>query len=267
MPGSDAPAARVPLGRAPRVLNAGVGIHGVGAAHDRFRLPHLWQLHLYGYTAEYAVDGTRMPIGPDTVSLVPPNTVVDYWYRGRSEHLYVHFDLPGAEGEDGPVHEIPVVQQAGETAGFLGALLTRAIRGHREGGAPAASAHAWSALWTLAELARRAAPVRHPAVEAATAYIEEHLADPLTVAGIARRCGVSHNHLTRLFAAEVGTTPVGYIRDRRMRRAHHLLAASTLPVATVAALVGIGDLQAFNKACRRAFGAPPRAIRAGLGGG
>lgn len=46
----------------------------------------------------------------------------------------------------------------------------------------------------------------------------------------------------------------------------YLLRESTLPIATIAtiaALVGIPDLQAFNKACRRELGASPRAIRAG----
>ena len=46
-----------------------------------------------------------------------------------------------------------------------------------------------------------------------------------------------------------------------MKRAHHLLTASTLPIASIAATVGIPDLQAFNKACRRTLGAPPRAVR------
>jgi transcriptional regulator GlxA family with amidase domain len=78
---------------------------------------------------------------------------------------------------------------------------------------------------------------------------------------VARHCGLSHNHLTRLFTAQLESTVVGYIRDRRMRRAHHLLTASTLPIASIAATVGIPDLQAFNKACRRTLGAPPRSVR------
>jgi transcriptional regulator GlxA family with amidase domain len=72
---------------------------------------------------------------------------------------------------------------------------------------------------------------------------------------------VSHNHLTRLFRAETGSTVVGYVQARRMARARHLLTSSTLPIPAVAASVGIPDLQAFNKTCRRERGASPRAIR------
>jgi transcriptional regulator GlxA family with amidase domain len=48
-----------------------------------------------------------------------------------------------------------------------------------------------------------------------------------------------------------------------MERARHLLRESTLSIPAVAAAVGIGDLQAFNKTCRRELGASPRAVRAG----
>jgi AraC family transcriptional regulator len=56
---------------------------------------------------------------------------------------------------------------------------------------------------------------------------------------------------------------VGWIRQRRMARSRHLLTATTMSIPAVAASVGINDLQAFNKACRRELGASPRAVRAG----
>ncbi|WP_344144381.1 helix-turn-helix domain-containing protein, partial [Kribbella yunnanensis] len=91
--------------------------------------------------------------------------------------------------------------------------------------------------------------------------IEANLARPVTVAAVARIAGVSHNHLTRLFQAETGSTVIGYLRRRRMTRARHLLVSSTLSIPAVAASVGIPDLQAFNKACHRELGASPRSIR------
>jgi transcriptional regulator GlxA family with amidase domain len=101
----------------------------------------------------------------------------------------------------------------------------------------------------------------HPAVAAAIAYIEANLAQPLTIPALARMAGVSHNHLTRLFHAETGLTVIAYIRGRRMARARHLLVSSTLSIPAVAASVGIPDLQAFNKACRRELGGSPRTVR------
>jgi AraC-like DNA-binding protein len=52
--------------------------------------------------------------------------------------------------------------------------------------------------------------------------IELRLGEPIGVASLAQQLDISHNHLTRLFQAEVKTSVVGYIRQRRMERARHL---------------------------------------------
>ncbi|MEU9702267.1 helix-turn-helix transcriptional regulator [Streptomyces sp. NPDC047981] len=250
----------VPLDEPPQVASLGVGVHGTTNRVDVFRLPDLWQLHLYRYTAELVVDGVLHVVRPGHVSLVPPGAEVRYRYRGRSEHLYAHLRLPGA----GDRADVPVVQDAGARTPDLSELLLRAIalapRSPRR-----ADAEVWSVLWELAELAEPAGREKgpHASLAAAVAHIESHLAERLLVPEVARAAGVSHNHLLRLFRAETGTTVVAYIRQRRMERARHLLRESTLSIPAVAAAVGIDDLQAFNKACRRELGASPRGVRAG----
>ncbi|RKN07906.1 AraC family transcriptional regulator [Streptomyces radicis] len=248
----------VRLDEPPRVVGIGVGVHGTASAHDTFRLPDLWQLHLYRYTARLIVGDTPYTIRPGHVSLVPPGTLVRYQYRGRSEHLYAHLRLPLT----GEPRQVPAVQDAGAHAATLSAQLLQAIAAAPQ--APArTTAEIWSALWRVAHLpAPDAEGGGHRAVAAAMAHIESRLAEPLTVPVVARAAGVSHNHLTRLFRAETGDTVVAHIRRRRMERAGHLLRATTLPIRSVAASVGIGDLQSFNKICRRELGASPRTIRA-----
>jgi AraC-like DNA-binding protein len=246
------------LGEPPAVVNIGVGVHGVASRTDIFRLPELWQLHLYQYDADLTVDGTAHTIRPGRVSLVPPGTTVRYRYQGRSEHLYAHLRIAPA----GAPRTVPVMQEAGPEFPILSSLLLNAIAA-----APGAPEHTraeiWTALWRIARLTPPTATSRgpHPAVGTAIAHIEARLAAPLTIPEIARAAGISHNHLTRLFRAETGTTVVAYIRHRRLQRAHHLLRASTLSIPAVAASVGIPDLQAFNKACRRELGASPRVLR------
>lgn len=246
------------LGEPPVVADLGVGVHGLASRTDVFRLPELWQLHLYQYDAELTVDGTAHLIRPGRVSLVPPGTTVRYRYQGRSEHLYAHLRIAPV----GPPRTVPVVQDTGPELPTLSGLLLRAVAA-----APATPEHTraeiWTALWRIADLRPAATPPNgpHPAVTTAIAHIEAHLATPLTVPEIARAAGISHNHLTRLFRTETGTTVVAYIRRRRLERAHHLLRASTLSIPAVAASVGIPDLQAFNKACRRELGSSPRALR------
>ncbi|ONI87678.1 AraC family transcriptional regulator [Saccharothrix sp. ALI-22-I] len=241
----------------PVVVNLGVGVHGVGNRRDEFLLPELWQLHLYGYTAELTVGGTTHPIRQGHVSLVPPGAQVSYRYRGRSEHLYAHLRLPGK----GEALTVPVMQDAGADTPLLAGLLRHAIAVAPSVPAMAA-AEVWTVLWRVARLTASGKP--HSAVGAAIAHIEANVSEPLAVPDIAAAAGVSHNHLTRLFRAETGDTVVAYIRRRRLERARHLLRESTLPIPAVAAAVGFTDLQSFNKACRRELGAPPRAVRAGV---
>ncbi|GAA1196741.1 AraC-like DNA-binding protein [Kitasatospora gansuensis] len=248
------------LDEPPTLAAVGIGVHGPAGRVEVFSLPDLWQLHLYGYDADLTVDGTEHTIRPGRVSLVPPGTEVRYRYRGRSEHRYVHFRL----GTGGAPTSIPVIQSAGPELAFLEAQLQQALTAWPHTPARAV-AEVWGALWRIAGLAparERTAQDFHPAVAAAVALIEARLTEPLTVPEIAKAVGVSHNHLTRLFRAATGETVVGYLRARRMERARHFLCATTLSIPAVAASVGIPDLQAFNKTCRRELGASPRGIRA-----
>ena len=248
------------LDEPPGVAAVGIGVHGHAGHVDVFSLPNLWQLHLYGYEADLTVNETAHVIRPGRVSLIPPGTTVRYRYRGRSEHLYVHLRL----GSAGSPLGVPVIQDAGTALASLTAQLHRALSAWPH--VPArATAEVWAALWQVAQLAppRTVGTVApHPAVVAALAMIEARMAEPLSVAEVAKAAGVSHNHLTRLFRAATGETVVGHLRVRRMARARHFLQATTLSIPAIAASVGIPDLQAFNKACRRELGASPRAIRA-----
>ena len=48
------------LASPPEVVSVGRGVHGIHRLRDLYRLPDLWQLHLYGYSAELTVDGKRL---------------------------------------------------------------------------------------------------------------------------------------------------------------------------------------------------------------
>jgi AraC-like DNA-binding protein len=253
------------LDQPPHVANAGVGVHGSAGPHEVFRLPRLWQLHLYSYSGTLEFGGVSHPIRPGHVSLVPPDTEVHFHYDApRCEHLYAHFRLPG----DGERRGLPAMQDAGTEAAVLSGLLRQTVAASTQSPARA-SAELWTVLWrttTLTRAAGNSPDPRHPALRTAMAHIEEHLAGPLSIPAIARAAGVSHTHLTRLFREDTGSTVVGYIRQRRMERARHLLIASTLAIPAIAAAVGICDLQAFNKTCRKELGASPRAVRQAASG-
>ncbi|GGU54534.1 AraC family transcriptional regulator [Lentzea flava] len=242
----------LPLSEPPFVADMGVGVHGVTTLEDVFLLPDLWQLHLYGYEGAVEVGGVVHRIAPGRASLIPPGAEVRYRYRGRSEHLYAHLRLDGTAERQ--------VAQVMQDVGPSRPLITGLMRGALAAAPARAAAHLWTVLWQLTDAGPAGRDVADP-VAVAAAHIEANLATSLSVAEVAKVAGVSHNHLTRLFRARTGSTVVAYIRRRRVERARHLLTASTLSVSAVAAAVGIPDLQAFNKVCRRELGQSPRAVR------
>jgi transcriptional regulator GlxA family with amidase domain len=125
-------------------------------------------------------------------------------------------------------------------------------------------AHLWNLLGDLSNPVSPSSPLpaAHPAVRYALRQIELRLSETLSVADLAREANISYSYLGRLFQEAFGTTVVGYIRERRLRRAEHLLRHSTLPIKIIAAAVGIPDLHLFNKSLRRELGKSPTAIRA-----
>jgi AraC family transcriptional regulator len=97
-------------------------------------------------------------------------------------------------------------------------------------------------------------------------HVEDCLSEPLTVAGLAALAHVSEFHFSRLFRAATGTSPHRYVLGRRLARARELLTGTDVPVGVVAARCGFADASHLTRHTRRAFGAPPAALRAAVRG-
>ena len=255
----DAAVWQMSLKNPPQLVQAGRAVHGRSRAVEEFQLPELWSLHLYSYDGTVAIDGRELAISPRCAGITPPNARIIYRFRGESRHVFAHFRLP----EGGDLVAMPAMQDLGDAFGPL----TRALE-EAAGWLPSqprrASVRLWDVLWQLAgqPVAERAPHQRlHPALSRAVRDIELMLSQPLVIPAVARRAEISHNHLTRLFRAQFGVTIEGYIRQRRVERALHLLAHTTLTVKTIAGEVGLPDLHFFNKTIRGAAGLSPREYR------
>lgn len=115
------------------------------------------------------------------------------------------------------------------------------------------------------ELRTRASVLREEAtvVARARAWIDAHLASPVSVVALASHCHVSESTLLRAFARELGETPGSYARGRRLDAGLMLLESGSYSVGEVATRVGYASLAAFTGAFHRRFGAPPSSVRKG----
>ncbi|GAA0424309.1 AraC family transcriptional regulator [Acrocarpospora corrugata] len=98
-------------------------------------------------------------------------------------------------------------------------------------------------------------------VKRTTEYITGNLAADLTTPALATAAGVSDRHLTRLFLKHLGLPPGRFVRQARTEAAAHLLAATSLPLASIAARCGFGTAETLRQAFLGRYGIPPSRYR------
>jgi AraC family transcriptional regulator of adaptative response / DNA-3-methyladenine glycosylase II len=98
-------------------------------------------------------------------------------------------------------------------------------------------------------------------VTGALRLIEQGALDAASMPELAARVGVGERHLRRVFAEELGASPLDVAATRRLLFAKQLLTETTLPVARIAEAAGYASLRRFNAAFVDTYGRPPRALR------
>ncbi|GJE16398.1 helix-turn-helix domain-containing protein [Methylobacterium marchantiae] len=103
-------------------------------------------------------------------------------------------------------------------------------------------------------------------LRAALDYIEANLSNALVLADVAAAAGISVRSLQDKFRREIGLTPVQFIIDRRLAKAHLDLmssAKSTLSIADIARSWGFVHMGDFGQRYRRLYGRAPKETRQG----
>lgn len=93
-------------------------------------------------------------------------------------------------------------------------------------------------------------------------YIEEHIDDPFTVAGLASIFFVTPSYLSHLFAEYMGQGVIAYVNKCKIEKAKHLLLSGEWNVGEVAASLGITDLNYFSRLFKKKTGVTPTAFMA-----
>jgi len=92
-------------------------------------------------------------------------------------------------------------------------------------------------------------------------YIQEHIAEPLTLDTLASEVGMSRYHFLRRYKTETGRTPMQDVREIRARYARQLIVGSHTPLKEVAALAGLGTVQMLSETFTKVFNRPPAQFR------
>ena len=97
-----------------------------------------------------------------------------------------------------------------------------------------------------------------------TTYIEEHLAESISLATLAELAGLSAYHFCRAFKQSFGLPPHRYHTARRIEHAKTLLAKHAFSVTDIGMRVGFAETSSFTAAFRKATGVTPSAYHRGL---
>ncbi len=85
-------------------------------------------------------------------------------------------------------------------------------------------------------------------------WILGNLKSDLSVAALARHCGMSARHFARIFTGEKGVTPARYVEQVRVEAARILLESSRYPLKEAAAQCGFGSADSMRRSFRRVIG-------------
>jgi len=96
---------------------------------------------------------------------------------------------------------------------------------------------------------------------AAAAHIEEHLAEPISLSGLAELARLSPHHFCRAFKQSFGMPPHQFHIHRRIERAKILLAKPAMSVTDVGIAMGFSGTSSFTTSFRKVTGLTPTGYR------
>jgi AraC family transcriptional regulator len=95
-------------------------------------------------------------------------------------------------------------------------------------------------------------------------YINERLAQNLSIAEIADELEMSQYYFSRLFKQSIGSSPYQYVMQQRIERAAFLLRTTTLSIAAISPQVGFSNQNQLTVQFRKFIGTTPSRYRKNL---
>lgn len=105
------------------------------------------------------------------------------------------------------------------------------------------------------------AALRDPRLAKALLALHQQPGRDWTVEELAAQCHTSRSVFAQHFQTTIGTPPLRYATELRMRLASQWLTLERLPIETVAQRLGYNSQAAFSRAFKRVTGQPPGASR------
>jgi AraC family transcriptional activator of pobA len=267
--------------------------HLLGSQPDQFfvvRVEDMYQ-HLRGpvpamrsaaHTALFVATGeAHMAVGydhytarPGELLLVPAGQVHSYAPHDVNTGYLCHFHPELLRRAGTPEPEFlttwgqPHVRFGTEAAAFVQVLLQRMLAVYAQEALAGLALLLPHLAALLAEASHAYQPMPGPAPSAAATLtqrfktlLSQRIRQEHRVAAYADSLHITPNHLNKAVKMTTGKSPTTWIDEALVLEAKALLFQTTLPVAEVAALVGVADASYFSRLFKKLEGRPPSALR------
>ncbi|MBD0380936.1 helix-turn-helix transcriptional regulator [Paenibacillus sp. WST5] len=105
--------------------------------------------------------------------------------------------------------------------------------------------------------------LKHKTRKGIAEVIEENFMNPVSISDLAFLSGRSLSSFKREFQAMYNTSPLQWLRNRRLDKAEELLTHSNLSVTDICFTIGFENVAHFSKVFKKRFGYPPSALKRG----
>ncbi|MBA2936970.1 AraC family transcriptional regulator [Paenibacillus sp. CGMCC 1.16610] len=92
-------------------------------------------------------------------------------------------------------------------------------------------------------------------------YMNMHYTENINVQDVAAYISVHRAYFSKIFAEQIGMTPIQYLQKLRMERALQLLQQTRHSVSEIAMTLGYPDLYSFSRAFGKYYAASPSKVR------
>lgn len=94
-----------------------------------------------------------------------------------------------------------------------------------------------------------------------TRYLQEHLAEEISLSILAEEFHLSAQYISQLFKSEIGVGFLAYLTNIRMEKAKKLLLSTSLSIAEISEQSGYSDYRVFTKVFKKSEGITPSQYR------
>ncbi|MCQ2576506.1 MAG: response regulator [Treponema sp.] len=101
----------------------------------------------------------------------------------------------------------------------------------------------------------------NPVIEKICLYINQNLAEDITLEQMADYAGVNSFYLSKLFKEEKGVTFINFLTDKRLEQAKKLLKETNLSIKEITSEIGYNDQNYLSRLFKNKFGLSPKEFR------